>query len=99
MIIVAGTVRVEPSRIETARAAMEKMITASRAEDGCIDYSYAVDVLDPHIVHVFEAWRDRDALQRHFGMPHLTAWRAAWTAIGVSDRNLQMYEVSAVSPV
>lgn len=99
MIIVAGTVRVEPSKIDVARVEMEKMIAASRAEDGCIDYSYSVDVLDPSVVHVFEAWRDRTALQRHFGMPHLTAWRAAWTAIGVSDRNLQMYEISAVSPL
>jgi quinol monooxygenase YgiN len=99
MIIVAGTVRIEPSKLGSARGEMEKMIKASRAEDGCIDYSYAVDVLDPSVVHVFEAWRDRDALTRHFNMPHLTAWRSAWTTIGVSDRNLQMYEISAASPL
>jgi quinol monooxygenase YgiN len=99
MIIVAGTVRIEPSKLGSARGEMEKMIKASRAEDGCIDYSYAVDVLDPSVVHVFEAWRDRDALTRHFNMPHLNAWRAAWTTIGVSDRNLQMYEISAASPL
>lgn len=99
MIIVAGTVRIEPSKLGSARGEMEKMIKASRAEDGCIDYSYSVDVLDPGVVHVFEAWRDRDALQRHFNMPHLNAWRAAWTEIGVSDRNLHMYEISATSPL
>lgn len=99
MIIVAGTVRIEPSKLGLARGEMEKMIKASRAEDGCITYSYAVDVIDPHIVHVFEAWRDRQALQRHFNMPHLADWRAAWSAIGVSDRNLLMYEISASAPL
>lgn len=99
MIIVAGTVRIEPSKLGSARLEMEKMIKASRAEDGCLDYSYSVDVLDPHVVHVFEAWRDRASLQRHFKMPHLEAWRAAWTLIGVSDRNLQMYEISAAEPL
>jgi quinol monooxygenase YgiN len=99
MIIVAGTVRIDPRKLDTARAEMEKMIKASRAEDGCIDYAYSVDVLDPHIVHVFEAWRDKETLQRHFKMPHLAAWRAAWTEIGVSDRKLQMYEIVANTPL
>lgn len=99
MIIVAGTVRIDPTKLDTARGEMEKMIKASRAEDGCIDYAYSVDVLDPHIVHVFEAWRDKETLQRHFKMPHLASWRAAWTEIGVSDRKLQMYEIIAASPL
>lgn len=93
MIIVAGTVRIDPSRLEAARVEMTKIINASRAEDGCIEYSYAVDAVDPRVAHVFEAWRDREALERHFKTPHIAAWRATWASIGVSDRKLKIYEI------
>ena len=44
MIIVEGYVRMEnPGDFETVRAAAEAQIAASRAEDGCIDYTYALD--------------------------------------------------------
>lgn len=97
MIIVAGTVRVPPAKLDEARGIMEKMIAASRAEDGCIDYSYSVDVLEPGLVRVWEVWRDREALQRHFQMPHLAEWRAAWPAFGISDRKLAIYDVSGTT--
>jgi quinol monooxygenase YgiN len=97
MIIVAGSVRVEPAKREAARAIMEKVITASRGEDGCIDYAYAVDVLDPGVVRVWEVWRDRETLQRHFQTPHLAEWRAAWPTFGITDRKLAIYDVSATT--
>ena len=97
MIIVAGSVRVDPEKREAARAVMERVITASRGEDGCIDYAYAVDVLDPGLVRVWEVWRDRETLQRHFQMPHLAEWRAAWPKFGITDRKLSIYDVSGTS--
>ena len=41
---------------------MRAMVEASRAEDGCLGYSYAEDVLEPGLIHVAERWRDRAAL-------------------------------------
>jgi quinol monooxygenase YgiN len=61
-ILVIGTVRLPPENIDRARAAMETMVAASRAEDGCIEYAYAHDLLEPGLVRVNEAWRDRAAL-------------------------------------
>lgn len=97
MIIVAGTVRVNAAKLDEARGIMERMIAASRAEDGCIDYSYSVDVLDPGLVRVWEVWRDRETLQRHFQMPHLAEWRAAWPTFGITDRKLAIYDVSGAT--
>lgn len=94
-LIIAGTVRVPPENLDRFRPHMEAMLTASRAEDGCITYSYAVDVADPGLVRVFEAWRDQAAIDAHFQTPHMAQWRAAWPQFGVSDRNLSLYEVAA----
>ncbi|MCB2084122.1 MAG: antibiotic biosynthesis monooxygenase [Sphingomonadaceae bacterium] len=92
MIQIVGTVRIPAGSIDAARPAMERMLAASRAEPGCLRYSYAVDVLDEGLVHVVEAWADRDALAAHFQTPHMAEWRAEFAALGISDRDLRLYE-------
>jgi quinol monooxygenase YgiN len=98
-VIIAGTVRVPPENIARFKPHMEKMLAASRAEDGCLTYSYAVDVAEPGLIRVFEAWRDRAAIEAHFQAPHMAEWRAAWPEFGVSDRQLKLYEIAAETPL
>ncbi len=98
-ILIAGTVRVPPENLDRFKPHMERMLAASRAEDGCITYSYAIDVADPGLVRVFEAWRDQSAIEAHFKAPHMAEWRAAWPQFGVSDRRLTRYEVAAETPL
>lgn len=92
MIVIEGTVRVPPERVEAARPAMETMIRASRAESGCIDYAYSVDLLDPGLVRVTERWESREALKAHFATPHMAAWREEIASLGITDRSLRLYE-------
>ena len=99
MLIVAGTVRIPPENVQGLRPHMRTMLAASQAENGCLDYNYAEDVAEPGLIHVFERWRDRAALDAHFQTPHMAAWRAAWPSFGVSDRLLFAYEVSSESAI
>ena len=98
-LIVAGTVRVPPDRLEAFKPHMQAMLEASRAEDGCLEYSYAQDVAEPGLIRVFEVWRDQAAIDAHFQTPHMAAWRAAWPQFGVHDRRLSAYEVAAGRPI
>ncbi|MBX3485912.1 putative quinol monooxygenase [Phenylobacterium sp.] len=98
-ILIAGTVRVPPENLARFQPHMEAMLAASRAEDGCLTYSYAVDVAEPGLVRVFEAWRDQAAIDAHFQTAHMAEWRAAWPQFGVSDRNLSLYEVASERPL
>ncbi len=93
MLLIVGTVRLPPENMARALPAMRAMVTASRAEEGCLDYSYAEDVLDPGLIHITELWQDRLALDRHFASAHLVVWRAAWPEFGVGERALLLYEV------
>ena len=90
MIIVEGTIRVADP--EVARPHMAAMIAASRAEDGCIDYAYAQDLIDPGLFRVIERWESRAHLAAHLKTQHIRAWRNAWPEIGISDRHLRLYE-------
>ena len=92
MIVIEGTVRVPPDQIDAARHAMEKMIRASRAEAGCLDYAYSLDLIDPGLVRVTERWENREALAAHFTTPHMADWRAQFATFDITDRSLRLYE-------
>lgn len=77
---------------------MLAMIDASRAEDGCLAYSYAQDVLEPGLIRVMEMWRVQAALDAHFHSDHITAGRAEWPALGLGERDLRKYEVGEPEP-
>ena len=98
MILVVGTVRVPEDAFDRARDAMAQMVQATRREDGCIRYAYARDVLDPQVMHISEAWRDREALKAHFATPHMAKWRETVAAIGFTDRDLRIYDTDEGEP-
>lgn len=93
MLLIVGTVRLPAHNMEAARPIMRRMADTSRAENGCIEYSYAEDVLEPGLIHVKEMWFDQNALDHHFGAAHLAEWRAEWPNLGIGDRNLRVYDV------
>ena len=93
MLLIVGTIRLPAGNLPAATPVMDRMVRASRAEDGCVEYSYAQDVLDPDLIHVKELWADRATLDRHFASPHIAAWRAEWPSLGIRDRELRVYDV------
>ncbi len=95
-VILAGTVRFPLDKMDAARAMMMEMTRLSRAEDGCIEYVYSQDLIDPGLVHVFEVWRDEAALHAHHTAPHFETWKQLRSWIGMSDRRLFRYDVAGV---
>ena len=99
MLLITGTFRLPPELLEEAWPVMEVMIEASLEEDGCLAYSYANDMLEPGLIRVNEAWRDREALDEHFASEHLEEWRANWDRLGIHDRDLTLFEVASAKPI
>ena len=99
MLIILGAIRLPPERLPAARGPMAAMANASRAEEGCIHYAYAEDVLDPGLIRVSEVWRDQAALDLHFKTPHIADWRAAWPELSIRDRQLTAYDAANPRPV
>lgn len=92
MIVVEGSARIPEDAWPKAEAAMEKMIQASRAEPGCIEYAYSRDLLDPNLLRIIERWKDKAALVSHFAEPHMAEFRQALAAVGPRDLEVRMYE-------
>lgn len=93
-MVLAGTVRIAPGMREKALPHILTMVAASRAEPGCLDYSFAFDVLDDHLVRIFECFVDDAARDAHRNSAHMQAWRAAWPEAGIGDRAMMRYVVT-----
>ena len=94
MIIVNGIVRFGAGEIDRLRDAMARNVEATRAEDGCEHYAYAVDISDPDLLHVAERWRDDAAIERHMASPHMGAFMAEIGASKVEAISIKAYEAS-----
>jgi quinol monooxygenase YgiN len=99
VLLIVGTIRLAADLLDAARPAMAAMVEASRAEAGCLEYSYAEDVLDRGLIHVKERWTNREALGEHFKSGHIAHWRASWPSLGIGERNLRLYEVGDPQPI
>lgn len=99
MLLIVGTIRIPAERLDAARPAMRAMVEASRAEDGCLAYAYAEDVLEPGMIHVVERWRDRASLDAHFASAHIIEWRGAWPGLGIGGRALTLFEAGEAQPI
>ncbi len=94
MIILAGSVRLPAEKLAEARPVMARMIEASRAEEGCVAYCFAEDLLEPGLIRIFEVFRDGEAQKLHAESAHMKEWRAAWPALEIGDRHIDRYEAS-----
>lgn len=99
MIQVNGTIRIAEGTDESAIAAIVTMMEKSRAEDGCLDYTFARDLSDPQVLVLFERWRDAAALAAHGQSAHMRDFQAVMAANPPVSRDLRIYETDEGNPL
>ena len=95
MLLVLAEARIDPAKLSEVRALARQMIEASRAEEGCVSYDYAVDLLEPDLLRVIERWKDWQALHDHFATPHMAAFGKALRAVAPKSVTVKCYELGA----
>ena len=99
MILIAGTVEVDPEQRDAALEAGCPHMEATRAQKGCIDYVWSADLLVPGRIYVFERWESEDALRAHFEGPHYLAMRDTIAAYGLRGADVLKYRPEIKEPV
>jgi quinol monooxygenase YgiN len=94
MLALAGSIRLPVEKLDEARPVIRRMVEASRAEPGCLAYSFAEDLLEPGLIRIFELFRDHEAQQFHAQSQHMKDWRASWPDLGIGERQITHYEIS-----
>lgn len=90
MIFIRGTSRFAPGEIERLRPQLSAYIDFVRQQDGCIDYSYAVDLQDPDCIHIIESWRDEAAQAAY--MQDLSMLMAILAGAGMECIEVKAYD-------
>ena len=99
MILIAGTVDVDPERRDDALRAGRAHVEATRRQPGCLDYVWSADALRPGRIYVFERWADQASLAAHFAGPHYLAMRDTVAAHGIRGVDVSKYRPDRVEPV
>ena len=92
MLIITGTMNVPDGREDDMKAACATMARASRAEKGCHVYAFWQSIEDPTQFRVYEEWQDMDSLKAHGKSAHMVTYREALAEIGMSGRDINLFE-------
>lgn len=65
MIIVTGTIEVDPARRDEFLAEQAADFAAGRAEPGCLEYGLLIDPERPGVVRLLERWEDVPSFDAH----------------------------------
>ena len=98
-VIVAGSYRVPQENLAGLKPHMDAVIAATRAEDGCLVYSYGEDIGEPGLIRVFEVWRDQAAVDAHMATTHMRTWQTERAAFGLFDRQIIAYEIASQNAI
>jgi quinol monooxygenase YgiN len=98
MLIVAGTLTVDPAQRDEFLAQRLMSTVEARNEPGCLDHILTLDPLDPARLLVYERWETAEDLERHLATARSRARDSAANqpTVRTLSADLIRYEVSGV---
>ena len=99
MIIIAGTIDLEPSKREGALEESRDLVEETRGQAGCQHYVWAPDLCVAGRIYVYEAWEDEASLLAHFKGPYYKAMLALIGRFGVGKVDVKKFRIDLSEPV
>lgn len=94
MLIVSGTISLDPANHDAALAAVGPLVQATLAEEGNITYGFWVHPAELGEFRVYEEWADQAALDAHFATPHMAEFMGAMANLGITSTDVIRHEVT-----
>ena len=98
MVVVNVVVEIDPQQLDAMKEGIAAMESASRAEAGCLDYTFSVELNDASKLRITEKWETMDALAAHFQAPHMGAFQALMASYPPKGMQAFFYEAEEVTP-
>ena len=99
MILIAGTIDVNPESRDSAVEAGRPHMEATRKWKGCLDYVWSADPLVEGRIYVFERWETEADLAAHFEGPHYLAMRKTIASFEIRGVDVLKYRNDLSEPV
>ncbi|WP_328650823.1 antibiotic biosynthesis monooxygenase [Micromonospora sp. NBC_00330] len=91
MLIISGSLRVEPATRDAYLSDCRPIIAQARATAGCLDFLLAADPMEPDRIHVYERWESAEQLAAFRGSGPDDVQGAA-----ILDADVQRYLIAGV---
>ncbi len=99
MLVIAGTIRIDPANRAAIMAAAVEIMEETRAEEGCLSYTFSADLSEDGLFLIFEEWESQEALDTHFRTPHMAKFQSEMAGFGVKEMRVKRYEIASVAPL
>ena len=96
MLVVNAAIESTVDDIAALTEAIATMEAASRAKDGCQDYTFSVELNNPGVIRITEKWNSVDDLKAHFAEPHMATFQAAMAEHAPASLDVKFYEVKEI---
>jgi len=98
MIVVNAIVTSTQEDIVALQGAISTMEAESRKEEGCLDYTFSVELNNSSILRITEKWRSLEDLKAHFEMPHMAEFQAVMGQHPPAGMEVHFYEAEEIQP-
>ncbi|MDG2114553.1 MAG: putative quinol monooxygenase [Actinomycetota bacterium] len=95
-IVVNAVLEADEETIAVLKQPILTMQEASRAEDGCLDYTFSIELGDPEVIRITERWATMAALEAHFDTPHMAVFLKAMAANPPKGSRISVFEATEV---
>jgi quinol monooxygenase YgiN len=100
MIVAIGDIYAQIPHLDQVRDVMREAQQRTRAQQGCISYTFAETLDDPGHFVVVQEWRDRPALDEHYRSRAFADYQAKVSGLLVRDSELRVsFVAESVRPV
>jgi quinol monooxygenase YgiN len=96
MIIIKGSLFVNPDNLDGLLALSRVHALRSRTEHGCLTHTVHQDVDNPLRLVFVEEWSDRKALASHLAVPASRAFMRAASMLAVEPPKFNIYEATEI---
>ena len=96
MIVINAIIETNQDDIAALKNAIATMEAASRAESGCHEYTFSVELNNTDKLRIIECWENAEALQAHFATEHMATFNAALTRYKPESITLNCYEANTI---
>jgi len=92
MIVISGTITMDPVHLDAIVTAVATLETATTAEDGCAAYGFWQSTSIPGHFRVYEEWESSETIDAHIVSPHMATFMGAAGGFGISAMEIWRYD-------
>lgn len=92
MLVVIAKLTIKAGKKTELLALAQELITATRAEQGCISYALLDDPQYIGTCVFLEEWTDKPALAQHLTTPHISKWRQDSKELLAGKTMIKLYQ-------